>query len=195
METQATYVVAQPAADTRQRWLQERRKRPWFGANQTGGLGLSERFWQKTEWQGECLIWHGAVNKNGYGSFSINGRSETASRVAWMLTHDSPIPDGMLVCHRCDNPLCMNAEHLFLGTHQDNMLDRDMKGRARGVCITSRGSGNVKAKLTEAQVLEIATSQERTCVLMRRYCVNKTTIQRIRSKTQWKHLWTQGSNG
>ena len=81
----------------------------------------------------ECWLWHGARDpKNGYGNFGIegghNGRTEKAHRAAWLLLV-GPIPDGLFVLHKCDNPPCVNPAHLFLGTHQDNMDDKIEKGR------------------------------------------------------------------
>lgn len=109
--------------------LLERRR--GIGANQFNALPMPERFWTYTERAANgCLIWIGAKNKNGYGSFAINGKTETASRVAYLLSKGE-IPKNLFVLHRCDNPLCVEPCHLFLGTHQDNMKDRDNdKGNA-----------------------------------------------------------------
>jgi hypothetical protein len=79
-----------------------------------------------------CLEWQAGRDKNGYGKHWLAGKTVRAHRVAWELAH-GPIPDGMGVLHRCDNPPCVADEHLFLGTNQDNTADRDAKGRqARG---------------------------------------------------------------
>lgn len=88
-----------------------------------------------------CLLWLGAVAKgnkkrDGYGIITVGMRSErgknrvTMSHRASYEAANGPIPDGLSVCHRCDNSLCVNPEHLFLGTHQDNMGDMVRKGRA-----------------------------------------------------------------
>jgi hypothetical protein len=75
-----------------------------------------------------CIEWTGKVDRKGYGRISIEGRQFFAHRVTWELAN-GPIPDGMCVCHHCDNPPCCNVAHLFLGTIRDNNLDMSAKGR------------------------------------------------------------------
>lgn len=90
---------------------------------------LEQRFWSKVQKTDECWLWLGAKSR-GYGMIRIGGMAEkkAASRVSWML-HFGPIPEGMHVLHKCDNPQCTNPKHLFLGTHADNMRDKTAKGR------------------------------------------------------------------
>ena len=83
----------------------------------------------------DCIVFQGAKNKKGYGCVNVNGKMKKAHRVAWEAVH-GPIPKGLFVCHRCDNPACVNVEHLFLGTNADNMRDCKEKGR-----IASRKNG------------------------------------------------------
>jgi|SRR5215475_5298108 len=92
---------------------------------------MNERFAQKFEVRGlnDCWPWMGQRLRSGYGVLSIDGRMQRAHRVMWELEHGS-IPDGMWVLHHCDNPPCVNPNHLWLGTHSDNMRDMKQKGRA-----------------------------------------------------------------
>lgn len=79
-----------------------------------------------------CWLWIGSVGSHGYGQFaSVHGHGPLAThRYAWERRHDRPVPCGMMVLHRCDVKRCVNPDHLFLGTHQDNMTDMKQKGRA-----------------------------------------------------------------
>jgi len=80
---------------------------------------------------GDCLVWTGSRNKDGYGTTKYMGRSITAHRMSYLLCN-AEIPTGMHVLHKCDNPPCVNAEHLYLGTHRENMADMARKGRGNG---------------------------------------------------------------
>jgi len=77
-----------------------------------------------------CLVWRGSEKSGGYAGTKFLGKSYMVHRLAW-LAHRGPIPDGLLVCHRCDNRFCLDPEHLFLGTPQDNAIDMLRKGRGR----------------------------------------------------------------
>ena len=94
------------------------------------GLSISERIDINVDKGSGCWLW--LLSKAfGYGNFKVNGKTKRAHRVAWE-EFNGPIPEGMNVCHTCDNPSCVNPEHLFLGTQYDNLQDMKQKGRGRG---------------------------------------------------------------
>jgi HNH endonuclease len=90
---------------------------------------ISTRFWPKVKKTATCWLWTGYIDNKGYGKmWRRPQKAAIASRVSWEL-HNGPIPEGMNVLHRCDNPACVRPEHLFLGTIMDNNRDRYAKGR------------------------------------------------------------------
>ena len=94
---------------------------------------LSERFWRHVDQSGDCWVWTGSLTNGGYGHLGLGGRdggTDRAHRVSWRL-HFGEIPSGLWVLHKCDNPPCVRPEHLFLGTHDDNMRDCVSKSRHR----------------------------------------------------------------
>jgi hypothetical protein len=102
--------------------------------------GLIARFWAKVEKTDGCWLWRAQI-ACGYGRFRSDQGNMQAHRFAWIITN-GPIPDGLWVLHKCDVKICVNPEHLFLGTHEDNMADMVQKGRQKKGPGSSHGSGS-----------------------------------------------------
>ena len=142
-------------------------------------------FWNQVEKTATCWLWKGSPGGTGYGWFSINKINWTPHRFSY-THHKGPIPKGQFVCHTCDNPLCVNPDHLWLGTLQDN--HRDMMNKGRHGHGQHPGSLNPSAKLTEQQVLEIRALPGPHWKIAQQYGVSKCTIDEIRARTTWRHI-------
>lgn len=155
-------------------------------------LSIEERLYSKIKintYSG-CWEWMGTT-RNGYGRITVGSRTdgsrrtEAAHRLSYILKYGE-IPEGMEVCHRCDNRKCINPDHLFLGTRQDNINDREKKGRN----ITFSGESNPMSKLTQKDVIRLRQRKARENIsyekLAKEYGVNKrTVIDAIKGKN-WK---------
>lgn len=140
-----------------------------------------DRFWSKASLAPNgCLIWTASKLKSGYGIFQW-GKSRRAHRVAWELTHGS-IQKHQHVLHYCDNPSCINPDHLFLGTHAENMRDRTEKGRGADFS----GERNPTSKLKISDLAIIRHSSLSCSKLAQHYGVVKQTIANIRTGKTWK---------
>lgn len=186
---------------------------------------LASRFWSKVDKSSTeiksphvtspCWEWVAGVAAR-YGRFAWNGETR-AHRVSWVLSHGD-VPDGLCVLHRCDNPPCIRPEHLFLGTHLDNSMDKEQKGRAGHVSGARhpsrlhperlargdengsrvhperlpRGEKQWLSKLTEQSVREIrakyATGRYRQSDLATEYGVEQTVISKAVLRRSWKHV-------
>ncbi len=142
-----------------------------------------ERIKAKTTYEpGGCWIFTGATKSDGYGTIRDKDKTVTVHRVSW-LAHNGPIPINRQVLHRCDRPACWNPDHLFLGTHQDNMRDRQQKRRM------PYGERGPSAKLTYEKVATIRTllsSGRSANSLAKEYGVAAQTIDAIRDRRTWK---------
>lgn len=158
-------------------------------------LPPAERFWPKVA-KGEpdeCWLWTAYLEPAwGYGIFRMYPGQQMwkAHRAAWVLER-GPIPDGLIVCHHCDNPPCVNPAHLFVGTWQDNVDDRVAKNRS-GRTGPGRGEAAPNVTLTEVQVREIrrryAAGGVSQSALGAEYGVGQTQVGRIVRGTRWAHV-------
>lgn len=130
-----------------------------------------------------CLIWSGAKDGNGYGTLQYRKRTFLAHRYAYEQ-HIGAIPAGMLVCHRCDTPPCVNTEHMFLGTLQDNMDDRNSKSRQ------AKGERGGRTKISEQAVREIKANHKNVSALelAARFGISRCQVYVIRSGLSWRHI-------
>lgn len=151
---------------------------------------------------GTCWVWTGSRQGDGYGTIRASDRTMLTHRAAWIVEH-GPIPDGLKVLHRCDNPPCCNPAHLFLGTDQDNSNDMIAKGRSNKASGDAhgfrfhperwrRGENHTSAKLTATQVLAIRAEYAQgsiTCVrLGAKYGINHASTYAIVKRKTWKHI-------
>jgi len=135
-----------------------------------------------------CIIWPGH-SVGGYGRIKIAGRPRRAHRVAWECLKGA-IPDGLLVCHKCDVPLCVNPAHMFLGTAADNLADMYAKGRqiTPGPKVPRKGEGCAAAVLTAPQVDLIRGDGRSQREIARAYGISKSQVGRIKRGEHWRHL-------
>ena len=153
---------------------------------------LAERFWKFVDKRDDdsCWPWLGGIKSTGRGNFFANGKIIQAHRMMWILKYGE-IPDGMLVCHTCDNGSCVNPNHLFLGTYSDNA--KDMVAKHRHPWLLRRGENHYAAKFTDQDILDIRRlytprgkySQFKLAAM---YGVARTTIQQIIERRSWTHI-------
>lgn len=158
---------------------------------------IEQRFWEKVDTSGDCWIWTGSLNHNGYGRLRGNAETEkniAAHRFSWEL-HYGPIPPGegyhgTCVCHKCDNKICVNPDHLFLGSHSDNI--KDMHAKGRGALPANKGSENPRAKLTEPMVrmikMMLAGGRVTQKHIAEIHGVSNSAIQLIATGKRWSHI-------
>lgn len=140
-----------------------------------------DRFWIRVAKTDHCWYWMGGRVPSGYGTFY----GTYAHRFSYELAHGT-IPDGHEVCHTCDVPSCVRPEHLYLATHRENMRDAVRKGRFHGNAQCGEAHGNTR--LTDAQVIEIRQSHEKTCDIARRLGIHRSVVGDARRRKTFKHL-------
>lgn len=154
---------------------------------------VEERFWIKVDQAGpdECWPWNRSRRKRGYGQFRVStGEApQISSRVAWRLTRGE-IPEGLAVCHSCDNPPCCNPRHFFLGTSAENTAD--MVAKRRHAMAGPKAVGDLVQRvrrLSDAQIFEARQLREEGLsfrAIAAQYGVHHTTIMRLVNETHWK---------
>jgi hypothetical protein len=170
------------------------REDDWQSANQWRDphkrAAMFTRFWSHVNRRSgsACWQWTGTGNGRGYGTFPIGSRRIMAHRFAWLASRGD-IPEGQDVCHRCDNPGCVNPDHLFLGTHRENLLDSVRKGRKRAWG---------QQKLNAEQVIEIrqrCAAGERQRDVAMTLGIARNTVSQIVTRKTWAHLDTEVAHG
>lgn len=153
---------------------------------------IEKRFWKRVQIGApqDCWLWTGSVDDNGYGMLSsgtgdlTSTRQGRASRLSYEIAN-GPIPAGMVVCHHCDNPRCVNPSHLFLGSQSDNT--RDMVAKRR----QARGTRHSQVKLTEENIHEIRRrllAGETQKTIAEHFHVDQSTISNIATGETWQHV-------
>ena len=131
--------------------------------------------------QTECWFFTGRTDPFGYGNFTVNKTKIGAHRFSYVIFH-GPIPKDLLVRHRCDNPSCVNPNHLETGTVHDNVKDRMTRGRS------AKGTGNGRSKLKESDIQKILIDPRSSIKVSRDYGVSGSVILNVRNGKSWGHV-------
>lgn len=160
-------------------------------------IEMPKRFRDKINFTETCWLWTARIGTRGYGQFQVDGKPVKAHRYSWKQFYGD-IPEGLLVCHKCDVRHCVNPNHLFLGTHKDNTQDMVAKGRYLGGFKTgyTKGKKHWNVKLTEEKVAEIRRIYQKgkayqrnefsQYALAEKYGVSRSAIDKIVNNLSWK---------
>lgn len=150
-------------------------------------LPVEPRFWSYSKIaESGCWEWDRGLNSNGYGQFTMNGKTYIASRVAYQLRFGD-IPAGLFVCHKCDNRKCVNPDHLFLGTNYDNTLDRNMKGRTARICGEEKSNSILTEGIVQA-ILFLHRDNYKQIEIANKLGVNFRVVSNVVRRKIWKHV-------
>lgn len=146
-----------------------------------------ERFEAKLRITPGCWIWTANIDRYGYGKIKIAGKDLKAHRFSYSIYVNAEI-GSLYVLHRCDNPRCVNPDHLFVGTAADNMKDRDRKGRRSTKSGWPRrsGSSHGRSKLTETDVIAIRSDSRTQVEIAKQFGVGRTQISKIKCGENWR---------
>ena len=151
----------------------------------TAAPGSVDRFFKYVNKTDRCWLWTGGKTNCGYGRFRLGKHKVLAHRFSWTLAYDDP--SDLCVLHRCDNPPCVNPDHLFLGTQRDNCIDMFTKGRE----ICYRGEDHYNSKLSNKDVVEIKRMLSKGYkhkIIADKFGVVRQTIQNINVGYSWRSL-------
>ncbi len=152
---------------------------------------METNFWAKVLKTDTCWLWTGASQPDGRGNLGRDGKTLSAPRVSWEMANGE-IPEGQDVLHECDTPACVNPEHLFLGTQQDN--DDDMRRKGRGYVpkdLQPEGEKHWRATITEGiarQVKALLGGGMRQCHVAGRLAISPNVVKGIAAGRTWKHV-------
>ena len=132
-----------------------------------------------------CWLWLGHTDGFGYGKTMFGKRTYRAHRLSWEAHRGHP-PGDRFVCHKCDVPACVNPDHLWLGTHDDNM--RDMRAKGRHPFTDQRGEANPFSRLTEDIVRRVRAASGTCPDIAIRFGLNKWTVHDVRARRTWRHI-------
>ena len=139
---------------------------------------------QTVPWTG-CWIWTGWVDENGYGRLKSSGSNKRIRAHRWSYElHKGAVPNGMFVCHTCDVRSCVNPDHLYAGTANQNNLDR--KNRNRGGQLKISGELSKVRKLNKEQVLEIRNALGSLSSIAKKYGIGTSQVHRIKTNKHWR---------
>lgn len=155
------------------------------------GVDWKPLFWAKVDKNGAggCWVWTASQKERGYGQYFIKGKMHRAHRLAWTLCGKELPARPLELAHRCDNRLCVNPEHLFVATHEENMADCYAKGRqAKGAKIHFATLTEEQVRYIKANYIKTSPRKGNGSQIARHLGINPGTVHAIGSGRSWKHI-------